>query len=102
MSDPTPRQRLRDAVVEREEERFARLRERRAEAVMRAYREKLPSVEDFEEITGNVESLRRKITFLESVKAAHPATKVAALVTALGGTAGIIELVRQLVLLLRG
>lgn len=89
------------AAIEREEERFARLRERRADAMMRAYRESLDSITELEEVTGDIAELRKKVTFLESVKQAHWATKAAALVTALGGTAGIIELIRQIVLAVR-
>lgn len=96
------RNRLRQAAIEREEERFARLRDARAQAVMQAYRESLDSIQDLEEITDDVASLRRKVTFLESVKSAHPATKIAAIVTALGGAAGVTELVRQVILLLKG
>lgn len=87
---------LAQAATDREAERFARLRERRLEAFSEAYRATLDSVSDLEEITGEVESLRRKVTLLDSVKQAHWATKLAALVTALGGAAGLTELLRGL------
>lgn len=96
------RNRLRQAAIEREEERFTRLREARAQAIMQAYRESLDSVQDLEEITDDVASLRRKVTFLESVREASPGVKIAAVITALGGAAGVTELLRQIILALRG
>lgn len=92
---------LAQAATDRESERFGRLRERRLDAFQEAYRASLDSVSELEEVTDNVESLRRKVTLLESVKSAHWGVKLASLVTALGGAAGLTELVRGLVSALR-
>lgn len=90
------RKALAQAATDREAERFTRLRERRLEAFTAAYRASLDSVTELEEITDSVESIKRKVTLLESVKQAHWAAKLAALVTALGGAAGLTELLRGL------
>jgi phage antirepressor YoqD-like protein len=89
------------AASEREEERFARLRERRLEALTRVYREAMQSEAELEEITGEVQALAKKVSFLESVRTASLATKVAAIITALGGGAGVTELVRAIIAALR-
>jgi hypothetical protein len=87
----------RQALIDQEEARFSRLRQRRLEAFEKAYRASLDSVSDLEEITGEVASIRRRLTLVESIKASSPALKIAALVTALGGAAGVGTLIKTVI-----
>lgn len=71
--------------------RFDELRAKREEALAKSRRELMHSIEEIEEVTEDVKELK------QSVKVTNGFTRAAAIITALGGAAGLTQIVRMII-----